>query len=154
MARAARKRTKPRNPKSGPKGGRPSVYDEKQANLILFMLAEGMTLRAICKLDDMPLQSTVRAWVMSDRDGFEARYRLAREIGYHAMADEVVDIADGPGDPQNKRIRFDARRWLLSKALPKIYGDKISQEITGAGGAPIETITRIELVPLKPLPTE
>jgi hypothetical protein len=29
------------------------------------------------------------------------------------------------------------RKWLLAKALPKIYGDKIAAEVTGKDGAPL-----------------
>jgi hypothetical protein len=28
----------------------------------------------------------------------------------------------------------DARKWYLSKRLPKTYGDKVTQEVTGADG--------------------
>jgi len=42
------------------------------------------------------------------------------------MADQLVEIADDTGiDANDKRIRVDTRKWLLSKALPKIYGDKL-----------------------------
>jgi hypothetical protein len=37
----------------------------------------------------------------------------------------------------HKRIQVDTRKWYLSKVLPKIYGDKVTQEITGADGGPI-----------------
>ena len=57
----------------------------------------------------------------------------AREIGYHKMADDLLDIADNeetePGKVARDRLRTDKRQWLLSKALPKIYGDKI--ELSG-----------------------
>ena len=36
------------------------------------------------------------------------------------------------------RLRVDPRKWLLSKALPKIYGDKLTAELTGKDGAPLE----------------
>jgi hypothetical protein len=32
---------------------------------------------------------------------------------------------------QRSRLRFDARRWLASKIMPKVYGDRITQEIEG-----------------------
>ena len=41
------------------------------------------------------------------------------------MADDLVKIADGPGDANRNRLRVDTRKWLLSKALPKIYGDRL-----------------------------
>lgn len=36
-----------------------------------------------------------------------------------------------------KRLQLDTLKWQLSKMLPKIYGDKVTQEHTGAGGGPI-----------------
>ena len=63
------------------------------------------------------------------------------------MADELLEIADDgsndwmmrqhSGDQsyaangehiQRSRLRLDTRKWLLSKALPKIYGDKLPVE--------------------------
>jgi hypothetical protein len=47
------------------------------------------------------------------------------------MADQLVEIADNTGiDANDKRIRVDTRKWLLSKALPKIYGDKFDLNAT------------------------
>ena len=94
----------------------------------------------------MPQESTVRNWAL-DKDGtFFARYAKAREIGYLVMADETIDIADdgtndymarlGPDGQtayvlngehvQRSRLRVDTRKWLLSKALPKLYGDRVA----------------------------
>ena len=76
------------------------------------------------------------------------------------MAEEILEIADdnytGPdgradnGAVQQARLRVDSRRWLLSKLMPRKYGDKITQEITGEEGGAL--ITRIELVPVAPKP--
>jgi hypothetical protein len=40
---------------------------------------------------------------------------------------------------RHRRLQVDTRKWLLSKALPKIYGDKLTAEVTGKDGGPIET---------------
>jgi hypothetical protein len=37
----------------------------------------------------------------------------------------------------HKRVQIDTRKWMLSKMLPKVYGDKLTQEHTGANGGPI-----------------
>lgn len=37
----------------------------------------------------------------------------------------------------HKRVQIDTRKWMLSKMLPKIYGDKVTTEHTGADGGPI-----------------
>ena len=38
----------------------------------------------------------------------------------------------------HKRVQIDTRKWMLSKMLPKIYGDKVVQEHVGAGGGAIQ----------------
>lgn len=130
--------------------GRPTEYTAELAAEICAKLAEGRTLRSVCKDDGIPPESTVRTWVLDDREGFAAQYARAREVGYHAMADEAIEIADdGTNDTatdeegnkrtdhdviSRSRLRVDTRKWLLSKALPKIYGDKITQELTGKDG--------------------
>lgn len=37
----------------------------------------------------------------------------------------------------HKRLQIDTLKWKLSKMLPKVYGEKITQEHVGAGGGPI-----------------
>ena len=36
------------------------------------------------------------------------------------------------------KLQVDTRKWFLSKVLPKVYGDKVTQEHTGAGGGAIQ----------------
>lgn len=48
------------------------------------------------------------------------------------LADEIVGIADDPLlDPNDKRIRVDARKWIASKLKPKKYGDRIAHDVDG-----------------------
>ena len=37
----------------------------------------------------------------------------------------------------HKRLLVDTLKWKLSKMLPKVYGDKVTQELTGRDGGPI-----------------
>jgi hypothetical protein len=108
---------------------------------VLDELARGRTLRAVCRDPGMPDPATVLRWVRDDEDGYARRYRLARESGYHLMADDLVEIADGapselmppPADGEPARdalhwaqLRVQTRRWLLAKALPRIYGERVT----------------------------
>ena len=130
------------------------TYTPELAAEICEELKTGKTLRAVCRLNEhFPSETAVRQWVHDDRNGFTSQYLRAREIGYLAMADEIVEIADdGINDTYEdedgktktnydvlgrSKLRSDVRQWLLSKALPKIYGAKITQEHTGADGAPL-----------------
>jgi hypothetical protein len=36
-------------------------------------------------------------------------------------------------------VRIDTRKWMLSKMLPKVYGDKTEVAVTGAGGGPAQS---------------
>lgn len=112
--------------------GRPSKFTQALADRICERLAAGETLRAVCRDDGMPAPQTVIRWTR-DREGFSEQYAKAREAGYALMADHLTEIADDKtGDPARDRLRLDTRKWLLSKALPKVYGDKIAH--TGADG--------------------
>ena len=148
------------------KRGRPSKYTEAIADEICARLAGGESLNAICSDPHIPPESTVREWVDDDRGGdengpgFAARYMRARNAGYERMAQEIIEISDadytGPdgfvdnGAVQQARLKSDNRKWLLSKMLPKKYGDRVVQELVGDGDRPI--VSRIELVPVAPAP--
>jgi hypothetical protein len=116
---------------SGKKRGRPTQHTPELAAEICKQLAGGKTLRTVCKADDMPPESTVRQWVLDDREGFAAQYAVSREIGYQCMADELLDIADDNSRDTvadedghestnhdviaRSRLRVDTRKWLLSR---------------------------------------
>jgi len=124
------------------KPGRPSGYTFELGHLICRRLLEGETLRAICQGHDMPADSTVRLWVLDNVEGFAEQYARARMVGYHTMADDIIEIADNPETDaaavNRDRLKVDARKWLLSKALPKIYGDRVTAEVTGKDGGPLQ----------------
>jgi hypothetical protein len=143
------------------------MYTQEIADAICARLAEGESLNAICKDDGMPAESTVRAWALDDVQGFGAKYTRARELGYDRLAEELLQIADTPqvgvktvhkatgaetteGDMiEHRRLQVDARKWMLAKMLPKKYGDKVTQELTGPNGGPIQ-VTDISITLVKP----
>lgn len=116
------------------KRGRPTAYTPELGDTICALLAEGMSLNAICRREDIPVaESTVRNWALNAEHPFSAQYARAREVGYHKMADDALDIADAtetePGEVARDRLRVETRKWILSKALPKVYGEKL--ELSG-----------------------
>ena len=145
--------------------GRPSSYTEDLAALICSELASGRSLRDVCRDDDMPASSTVFLW-LSKHPGFSEQYARAMEARTNALAEEILEIADdrhgdsyvdenGAQRVNNEviaraRLRVDTRKWLMSKMAPKKYGDKISQELSGPDGKPVETVTRIERIIVSP----
>lgn len=125
------------------KRGRPTKYTTKLAEEICKRLSAGESLRKICKSAHMPTEGAVRGWVVDDVGDFSAQYTRARNIGLDVLADEVLAIADGKGDVQRARIKFDARRWYLSKLAPKRYGDRVTQEHVGEDGGPVSFVMNL-----------
>lgn len=103
----------------------PTTYTPELADTICGLLAEGISVRTICKMDGMPAASTVFLWLRSYPE-FVAQYGRAKEESAEALAEEMLDIADDRGeDPQSRRVRIDTRKWLAAKLKPKKYGEKL-----------------------------
>jgi predicted secreted protein len=134
--------------------GRPSTYDPEIAHKICEMLSDGIPLRQICRMDGMPPWRTVYSWMARD-DDLSAHIARAREIGYDAIAEECLQIADTPqlGQKQvmsdegatttiedmlgHRKLQIETRLKLLAKWSNK-YSDRTV--ITGdVNGAPIKT---------------
>lgn len=137
------------------------AYNEKKKNdvfnkIITEIADVGTPLRTILKRKGMPSSSTFFIWLNED-ESLSKRYAQAKEIQVEALADEILEIADdGSNDymtivkgdmkynVENKevtnrsRLRVDTRKWLLSKIIPKKYGDKI--DITSDGEKVTNTI--------------
>ena len=128
-------------------------YDrEAITEFVCSELALGKSLRSILDADDkLPSASTFLDWIGADSFLAE-QYAHARQLAYELLADEIVAIADenyttdehgvrerlSSEAIQRNRLRVDTRKWMLSKMLPKVYGEKLTQEVTGKGGGPIQ----------------
>lgn len=130
------------------KRGRPSRYTPALGKAICKMLASGMTLIDVCRRDAMPHESVVRWWAAQPEHPFSTMYVRARQIGYLHMGDELLDIADNAKNDWMERadddgrtmmvlnreaiarsqLRIETRKWVLAKALPKIFGEKVAME--------------------------
>ncbi len=141
--------------------GRPSEYTQETADAICALLAEGKSLRSICKAESMPSVRTVFTWMRTYPE-FLQQYARAKEESADALAEEILDIADdrerdyietedgrsfNSEHVQRSRLRVDTRKWIASKLKPKKYGEKV--ELSGDPASPVAVVGRIELVPLK-----
>jgi hypothetical protein len=125
--------------------GRMVPYSAAVTDRILGELMLGRTLTSICRDPGMPSANAVLTWVKYDREGFKARYHEARDIGNQLLSDELRDIGDDStrdlvqretraGEAETvvdhdhinrSRLRCDNLKWILSRVLPKTYGDRI-----------------------------
>lgn len=139
-------------PPSESRTGRPSDFTQELADRICEQLADGISLRTVCKADEMPCAATVFSWLRT-KPSFLEQYTRAKEESADALVEDMLDIADtasndwmedhdkdNPGYRLNgeainrSRLRVDTRKWIASKLKPKKYGDKVQTELTGADG--------------------
>lgn len=106
---------------------------------ICVAMEEGVSMPTAAKREGVT-EGAVRKWAREKPD-FGTRYALARERQIAAYQDEIdktLEAADEAAlDPVNAtarlnacRLRIDTRKWMLSKVLPKTYGERI--EVTGS----------------------
>jgi hypothetical protein len=152
----------------------PHAIDRSVIDTVLEKLVEGNSLRSICAEEGMPAMATFMRWLAEEGeegDKLRERYAHAREAQAETIAEDILTIADeectmvkaskhgssddGDGETEvifdatavaRNRLRVDARKWLLSKLVPKKYGDKVQTELTGAGGGAIEVASTVTFV--------
>ena len=131
----------------------------ENAKTICELTSEGKTLKEIAEVLGCN-QTAIHHWVGEDRSngGAEIAKEYARAVEFRTemMADELLAIADersfmdqpalAAAMVTQQRLAVDARKWLMSKMMPRKYGDKI--EVSGDPSAPI--VSRIELVAVAP----
>lgn len=97
---------------------------------------------------------------MDEDADLAAQYARAKDCQLWKLSDDIIEIADDDSDDaifigsddesgesarrvmnsefvQRSKLRVDARKWVLSKLMPKVFGDKITNEHTGDGGGPM-----------------
>jgi hypothetical protein len=107
--------------------GRPSLYTPEMVDRICDRLADGESLKAICRSPGMPSARAVLSWAAT-RLEFRGQYDFAREIGRETIGHEVLDIADGlftsPDEIKDARRKIDALKWHFGRMAPKRRGPR------------------------------
>lgn len=138
-------------PKEKKRMGAPPMFSMelfKKIARAISLTTEG--LEQICAANpDFPNPSTIYEWRIEYPD-FGDMYMEARREQAHLLAAEILKIADNTQQDTitkedkngreyevsnsewiaRSRLRVEARKWIASKLLPKVYGEKIQQETT------------------------
>lgn len=142
------------------RGRKPIKFCEELCDEICDRMIEGESLREIAKEERMPSMGTMMRWV-GDSERFAEQYARARAMQAETYASQIIEIAeDGTNDWMEKRnkdgevigwtvngeavqrskLRIDARKWIMSKILPKRYGEKVEIEHKGE----VKTVAELE----------
>lgn len=135
-----------------PKPMTATTYKPELAAKLCAAIAAGESgkdsLRSICKQPGMPSRATVYRW-LDENPEFSEMYGKASARRADGYIDEIVEIADGaPGTKSGiakAKLKIYAREKYAAKIAPRKYGDKITQELVGAGGGAIQVQTAAAL---------
>ena len=146
MAGKTRKMKGPSQPRPA---GRPPLYTPELGNRICSAIAGGKSLVKVCAIVGMPNRDTVYAWMRNEKfRGFADNYARACEERWHYLAEDALRVAEGagglraggkvdPGAVQAARLEVDTKKWFASKLHPKVYGERVAQEVSGPGSEPL-----------------
>ena len=151
-------------PKKGKNHGR-SKWSQEIEDAVVEDVSKGTPLTVACRKQGI-CSRTFNRW-RKDDDDLASRVLRARDLGFDAIADECMRIADTPMEgtetidtPDGPRIKtadmlghrklqIETRLKLLACWDPRRYGNKVKQEISGPDGQPIQTQSIGEAVEAK-----
>jgi hypothetical protein len=110
-------------------------------------LTDGVPLRVLCRQDDIPSWRTVYDWIKAD-PSFASRVAYARDLGFEAIAEDILNIADDTPaiseHVQRSKMRIDTRLKLLACWSPKRYGNKQDVSIGNKEGETLKIESNAE----------
>jgi len=114
-------------------------------------LTDGVPLRVLCRQDDMPSWRAVYDWIDAD-PSFASRVAYARDLGFEALAEDILGIADDTPaiseHVQRNKMRIDTRLKLLACWSPKRYGNKQTVDVGNKEGETLKVESNAENVEL------
>ena len=126
-----------------------SKYDPKLVEAMLAEISEGTPASKVYKKYKVS-HTIFYEWVK--RKEWIEKYACAKEDRAYKIFEEILEIADDKSEDviiidgkkymnseyvQRSRLRIDARKWFLSKMLPRKFGEKIDITTNGGEMAPV-----------------
>lgn len=113
----------------------------EDAPAIIEAIENGKSLRAACAEEGIH-RGHMHALLRGD-DRLWAQYVRARSLRGDDHGERVAEVVDqmesGEIEPDVGRAMIDGLKWSAGRMAPKLWGDKVAHEHTGADGGPIQT---------------
>lgn len=105
-----------------------ALYEPDKGEQFVLLIAAGLTVEKAAEAAGIDPPVIVYYWIVRNPD-FAQRYLEACQAKCMKWADQLVSLADEcPADiPAVAKCRqqIDVRKWMLSKIVPKVFGDKV-----------------------------
>ncbi len=122
---------------------RPSSFTIEIGEKICAAVSEGSNLTKLCTTEGFPSIQNVYNWFKTQPQFFED-YARARELRASIRASRIDDYCEmvkaGELDANAARVIIDAEKWQAAHEQPKVYGDRIQNQLTGADGETLKIV--------------
>ena len=120
-------------------------YSQEIANDICERVANGETLQVIADFYNVSI-GTILNWV-TKKDNVD-NYTRAREAASDLFESKILSRVEliTPESAAADRVAIDTLKWIAARRSPKKYGDKITQELTGANSGAINHSIEVTFV--------
>lgn len=148
--------TKKKNP------GKENEFVEADFDAIFLRMANGESINKICQEETTMSKATFFRRI-DESKALQDKYARAIEARADHMAEEILQIADETANDKmidengkertnhevvnRSRLRVDTRKWLMSKMVPKKYGDRMA--VTDGEGKPLAAAAPVLNISLK-----
>ncbi len=120
-----------------------NIFDE-----VCNRIANGEALSKVLLTEGMPSRPKFYEWIESSQEKIN-KYARATEMRASLIFDDILEISDNTelgekiksnaqgkeitvGDMiEHRKLKIDARKWVLARMIPKKYGDKVGLEHSG-----------------------
>lgn len=165
VIRIAKRAHSPPEPSSSDPPARPTQYSFALSEVICERVTNGHTTSEVTRDATMPTWSTLAKWRREHED-FNRRYTIARQSCCELWADEIIEISDDATNDyvtritakgkavrvfdresfERSRLRADNRKWIASKLMRFVYGDKSEVELRTPDGINVKVEERNSLI--------
>lgn len=105
-----------------------ALYEPEKGERFVLLIAAGLTVEKAAEQAGIDPPVIVYYWIVRNPE-FAQRYLEACQAKCMKWADQLVSLADEcPADiPSVAKCRqqIDVRKWMLSKIVPKVFGEKL-----------------------------
>ena len=131
---------------------RAALPEDEVADFDAAMASTTDSIATICQREGMPSKATVFRW-KAEIPEFAKMYEAAKLEQLYSGIEECTEIADKSGKTHEEiahaKLRIDTRMKVAQRLKPKELGEKVTNELTGPDGGPVQ-YQRIERVVVRP----